>query len=167
MVRRRWWMLAPVVLALVAVGAAAIVMVRDDSPSTSPIKAHESRVVAAVPVAPLAAPLSRQYLNADGAPLLAMHHVATSIPADASLADCRKTVAHLDRVVTGEDAAALISNVLDDFLRAAFDSERRALGVRLTSCLNGVAPHQQASLAAELEKQSALVEQRLVRLGVS
>lgn len=160
---RRRWIGGSLIAVLFALAIALLVSSRTSTPNAT----ADNRASRTVGPTVLDRRTTRQYLRGDGAALLEMHRTAATLPADVDPARCRSVVASLSARITGERAAALIPDVPDDFLRSAFDAERRALGLRLTGCVNGVARRRLVTEARALKRQSAVVEQRLVRLGVT
>lgn len=111
--------------------------------------------------------LTTTFLGRAGAPLLRVHRVAASATQSSGTKACEKVIARLDRIATGEEAAALVGGIPDDVLRGLFDEERRALGVRLTSCVTRPGDSDAATTSAEdLRARRSLVTQRLNQLGV-
>jgi hypothetical protein len=96
-----------------------------------------------------------------------MHRTAQASDSLRTPQQCRSTIGNLNRTITGEAAAELVTETSDGVLRGALDSERRALGSFLTACIheaeNATTPDRlRAPLAAAVD----VVDTRLRALGV-
>lgn len=134
----------------------------DDGSPGSASSSPSSAAPNATPPAPVAddAVSTLDFLDGDGAPLLAMHQTALDWDAGASADDCNAIGDTLDREVSTDQAGLLIAGVDDEPLQTLLDAERIALHVSLTACLDQTTVPATDD-GAPLDEIVPLVQQRL------
>ncbi len=97
------------------------------------------------------------FLEGEGAPLLEVHEAALRLSTGELDADtCTAVAGELDETAPSGDVAALVTGVADEVLRSALHSERVALGILLTKCVDG-----DTSSQGELREAAGAVATRL------
>lgn len=143
------------------VGSAAVVGALIDSeegPSTSPASDPFPSA------SPRVAEQSLDYLELGGAELMTMHEAALALPQAADEHHCSTVAQALDRTAPSPDVMRKLTALRDQPLQAAFDQERRALGVALTTCISPAPRLPPEAVRADLTEASDLVSERLSQL---
>lgn len=110
------------------------------------------------------AEVTQTYLEGEGSQLVVMHEAGVEITDDLDPEACESAVARLNRVAPSVAVVRLIAGLADEVLAAALNSERRALGVALTTCVTAADAVSLRERMAAVADAATLVEVRLAQL---